>query len=137
MITNMTSLEEEVSIMARNVKELMKSWTKREATRNAQIDFMLNKIKNVSWSNHTYGNPKQLDHQEQVEASTKGEKTLKDLQISIDGSISSNQLMEFIQDAIKDQVGSRIQSSIAYTKPYIERIDLMRMPTNYQMPIFQ
>uniref|UniRef100_A0A2N9E9D5 Retrotransposon gag domain-containing protein n=1 Tax=Fagus sylvatica TaxID=28930 RepID=A0A2N9E9D5_FAGSY len=94
MMINMTSLEEQVSIMAKTLEELMKSMTEREAARDAQIAFMMNKIENI-------------------------------------------QLKEFIKDAIKDQVGSGSQSSIGYVKPYTQRIDLMRMSTNYQPPKFQ
>ena len=34
-------------------------------------------------------------------------------------------------------MGSGSQSSIAYAKPYTQRIDLMSMPKNYQPPKFQ
>ncbi|XP_030964649.1 uncharacterized protein LOC115985896 [Quercus lobata] len=67
----------------------------------------------------------------------KPESSTKDLKLSADGSISPNQLKELIEEAIKDQVGGGSQLSIAYAKPYTQRIDLLRMPQNYQPPKFQ
>ncbi|XP_023916594.1 uncharacterized protein LOC112028166 [Quercus suber] len=67
----------------------------------------------------------------------KPEGSTKDLKLSTDGSISSDQLKELIKEAIKDQVEGGSQSSIAYAKPYTQRIDLLRMPQNYRPPKFQ
>jgi hypothetical protein len=136
MMTNTTSVEEQVSIMAKTLEELMKSIMEREARRDAQLSFMMRKIENVLETNRTEGDPKKEVHRGEPESSKKGE-TSKNLQFSSDGSISPSQLKEFIKDAIKDQVGSGSQSSIAYAKPNTQRIDLMRMPTNYQPPKFQ
>uniref|UniRef100_A0A2N9IVU3 Retrotransposon gag domain-containing protein n=1 Tax=Fagus sylvatica TaxID=28930 RepID=A0A2N9IVU3_FAGSY len=136
MMTNTTSMEEQVSIMAKTLEELMKSITEREAKRDAQMSFVMSKIENVPKSNHTEGDLKKEVHREEAENS-KNDETPKFLQFSLDRSISSSQLKEFIKDAIKDQVGSMSQSSICYVKPYTQRIDLIRMPTNYQPPIFQ
>ncbi|KAK4538994.1 hypothetical protein RGQ29_032069 [Quercus rubra] len=98
MMTNTTSLEEQVSTIAQTLEELMK--------------------------------PKQT-HNDKPESST------KDLNFSTEGSISPDQLKELIKEAIKDQVGGGSQTSIAYAKPYTQRIDLLRMPQNYQPPKFQ
>ena len=62
----------------------------------------------------------------------KPESSTKDLNFSTEGSISPDQLKELIKEAIKDQVGGRSQASMAYSKPYTQRIDLLRMPQNYQ-----
>ena len=136
MMTDMTFLEEQVSIMDKTLEELMKSMKEKEAARDAQIAFMMNKIENMSGSNHIDGSSEPEVHLEEAESSKKGENSKK-LQVSSDGSISFSQLKEFIKDAIKDQVGSGSQSSIGYVKPYTQRIDLMRMPTNYPPPKFQ
>ena len=77
-----------------------------------------------------------LSYIEEAESSKKGE-TSKKLQMSLDGYNSSNQIKEFIKDSIKDQVESRNQSSIAYAKSHTQRIDLMRMSTNYKPLKFQ
>ena len=55
MMTNTTSVEEQVSIMAKTLEELMKSITEREAKRDAQISFMMNQIANMPKSNRTRG----------------------------------------------------------------------------------
>ena len=60
-----------------------------------------------------------------------------DLKLFAYGSISSNQLKELIKEAIKDQVGGGSQSSTTYAKTYTQRIDLMRIPQNYQPSKFQ
>ena len=67
----------------------------------------------------------------------KPKSSTKDLKLSTDGSISPDQPKELIKKAIKDQVRGGSQSSIAYSKPYPQRIDLLRMPQNYQPPKFQ
>ncbi|XP_030934588.1 uncharacterized protein LOC115960030 [Quercus lobata] len=67
----------------------------------------------------------------------KPENSTKDLNFSTEGSISPDQLKELIKETIKDQVGGGSQASIAYAKPYTQRIDLLRMPQNYQPPKFQ
>ena len=47
MMTNTTSMEEQVLIMAKTLEELMKSITERETIRDAQMSFMMSKIENV------------------------------------------------------------------------------------------
>ena len=73
MMTNMTYLEEQVSIIAKTLEELIKSMKEREAARDAQIAFMMKKIENVSGSNHTDGSPKPKFHREEAKSSKKGE----------------------------------------------------------------
>ena len=52
MMTNTTSLEEQVSTIAQTLEELMKSMKKREALRNAQITLLMDKMGNTSRLNH-------------------------------------------------------------------------------------
>jgi hypothetical protein len=54
-----------------------------------------------------------------------------------DGIFTTNQLKELIKEAIMDQVESSFQPLYSYVKPYIQRIDLLRMPPSYQPPKFQ
>ena len=114
----------------------MKSITEGEARRDTQMSFVMSKIKSMLEPNRIEGDPEKEVHWEEVESSKNGEAP-KNLQFSLDGSISSSQLKEFIKGAIKDQMGSGSQSSIACAKSYTQRIDLMRMPKNYQPPKFQ
>ena len=125
MMTNITSLEEQVSTIAQTLEELMKSMKEREALRDAHITLLMDKMGNTSGLNREdeSSKPKQT-HNDKPESST------KDLNFSIEGSISLDQLKELIKEAIKDQVGGGSQASIAYAKPYTQRIDLLRMPQN-------
>ena len=61
----------------------------------------------------------------------------KDPQVVANGTINANQLKDLIKEAVKDQVESVTQPSYTYAKPYSKRINLMRMPTNYQPLKFQ
>ena len=116
MMTNTTSLEKQVLMIAQTLEQLMKPMTEREAARDAQIAFMMNKMGNSSGSNHEDKSlkPKQPQH-DIVETSAKGEENSKNLKLFANESISSNQRKELIKEAIKDQVGEGgSQSSIAY-----------------------
>ncbi|KAL4637826.1 hypothetical protein ACB092_03G104600 [Castanea dentata] len=128
-MTNTTSLEEQVLTIAQTLEELMKSMKEREALRDTQITLLMDKMGNTSGLNREdeSSRPNQT-HNDKPESST------KDLNFSTDGSISPDQLKELIKEAIKDQVGGGSQASIAYAKPYTQRIDLLRMPQNYQPP---
>ena len=132
MMTNTTSLEEQVSTIAQTLEELMKSMKEREALRDTQITFLMNKMGN------TFGmNSEDKSFQSKQTHNDKPKSLTKDLKLSADGSISPKQLKELIKEAIKDQARGGSQSSIAYAKPYTQRIDLLRMPQNYQPPKFQ
>ena len=132
MMSNITSLEEQVSTIAQTLEELMKSMKEREALRDAQITLLMDKMGNTSGLNREDESfkPKQT-HNDKPESST------KDLKLFVDGSISPDQLKELIRKAIKDQVGGGSQSSTTYAKTYTQRIDLMRIPQNYQPPKLQ
>ena len=132
IMTNTTSLEEQVSTIAQTLEELMKSMKEREALRDAQITFLMDKMGNTFGLNREdeSSKPKQT-YNDKPESST------KDLNFSTKGSISPDQLKELIKEAIKDQVRGGSQASIADAKPYTQRIDLLRMPQNYQPLKFQ
>ena len=51
MMTNITSLEEQVSTIAQTLEELMKSMKEREALRDAQITLLMDKMGNTSGLN--------------------------------------------------------------------------------------
>ena len=113
MTTNTTSLEEQVSTIAQTLEELMKSMREREALRDTQITFLMNKMEN------TFGmNREDESFQSKQTHNDKPESLTKDLKLSADRSISPYQLKELIKEAIKDQVGGGSESSIAYAKPY-------------------
>ena len=101
----------------------MKSMKEREALRDTQIPLLMDKMGNTSALNceDESSRPKQ-SHNDKPKSST------KDLNFSTNGSISPDKLKELIKEAIKDQVWGGSEASIAYAKPYTQRIDLLRMP---------
>lgn len=74
IMTNMISFEEQVSTIAQTLEELMKSIKEREALRDTQIAFMINKMGNAFGSNCEDESlkPKQC-HYDKVESFVKGE----------------------------------------------------------------
>ena len=83
MITNTTSLEEQVSITSQTLEELMKSMKKREALRDTQITFLMDKMGNTSRLNREDESSKlKQTHTDKPESST------KDLKLSANRSIS-------------------------------------------------
>ncbi|KAA0064819.1 retrotransposon gag protein [Cucumis melo var. makuwa] len=52
-------------------------------------------------------------------------------------SLSVQQLQDMIANSIRAQYGGPPQTSFMYSKPYIKRIDNLRMPLGYQPPKFQ
>ena len=77
----------------------------------------------------------QVDQLDAIEESAIG--AVKNIRGITDGIFTTNQLKELIKKAIIDQVESSIQPSYSYTKPYTQRIDLLKMPLSYQPPKFQ
>ena len=52
-------------------------------------------------------------------------------------SLSVQQLQDMIANTIRAQYDGAPQSSFMYSKPYIKRVDNLRMPVGYQPPKFQ
>ncbi len=73
MMTNTTSMEEQVSIMAKTLEELMKSITEREVRRDAQMSFVMSKIESMLEPNRIEGDPAKEVHREEAESSKNGE----------------------------------------------------------------
>ena len=83
MITNTTSLEEQVSTTSQTLEELMKSMKKREALRDTQITFLMDKMGNTSRLNREDESSKlKQTHTDKPKSST------KDLKVSANRSIS-------------------------------------------------
>ncbi|KAL0284238.1 UNVERIFIED_CONTAM: hypothetical protein Sangu_2837300 [Sesamum angustifolium] len=98
MVTNATTIEEQLSSLMRAIEGL----TKHVQDQDAQIARLINKADNVDAS-HVMG--KQVQVHDEVEAPTKQHYTEKDkyakeLQISNDGLIPVDQLKEFIEGTI-------------------------------------
>ena len=103
LMTNTTSLEEQITTIAQTLGEQMNSMKERETLSDTQITFLMDKMGNASRSNHEGESfkPKQTHHDE-PESSTKSGENSKNLKLSADGSICSDQLKELIKEAIKD-----------------------------------
>ncbi|KAL0302097.1 UNVERIFIED_CONTAM: hypothetical protein Sangu_2501300 [Sesamum angustifolium] len=135
MVTNTTTIEEQLASLMRAIEGL----TKHVQEQDAQMARLINKADNVDAS-HVMG--KQVEAHDEVEASTrqhytKREKYAKELQISSDGLIPVDQLKEFIKGTIKSKIEGSTKSSLTYSKPYTPRIDSLKMPMGYQPPKFQ
>ncbi|KAL0305216.1 UNVERIFIED_CONTAM: hypothetical protein Scaly_2992100 [Sesamum calycinum] len=135
MVTNATTIEEQLASLTRAIEGL----TKHVQEQDAQIARLINKADNVDAS-HVMG--KQVEAHDEVEASikqhyTERDKYAKELQVSSDGLIPVDQLKEFIEGTIKSKIEGSSRSSLTYSKPYTPRIDSLKMPMGYQPPKFQ
>ncbi|KAL0295621.1 UNVERIFIED_CONTAM: hypothetical protein Sangu_3192400 [Sesamum angustifolium] len=135
MVTNTTTIEEQLASMTRAIEGL----TKHVQEQDAQIARLINKADNVDAS-HVMG--KQVEAHDEVEALakqhyTEKDKYAKELQVSSDGLIPMDQLKEFIEGTIKSKIEGSSKSSLTYSKPYTPRIDGLKIPMGYQPPKFQ
>ena len=104
MMTNITSLEEQVSTIAQTLEELMKSMKEREALRDTQITLLMDKIGNTSGLNREDESSRlKQTHKDKPESST------KDLNFSTEGSISPDHLKELIKEATKTKLGMEVK----------------------------
>ncbi|KAL0299437.1 UNVERIFIED_CONTAM: hypothetical protein Sradi_6603500 [Sesamum radiatum] len=102
MVTNATTIEEQLASLTRAIEGL----TKHVQEQDAQIARLINKADNVDAS-HVMG--KQVEAHDEVEASikqhyTERDKYAKELQVSSDGLIPMDQLKEFIEGTIKSKI---------------------------------
>ncbi|KAK4390369.1 hypothetical protein Sango_2100200 [Sesamum angolense] len=135
MVTNATTIEEQLASLTRAIEGL----TKHVQKQDAQIARLINKADNVDAS-HIMG--KQVEAHDEVEAPakqhyTEKDKYAKELQISSDGLIPVDQLKEFIEGTIRSKIEGSSKSSFTYSRPYTPRIDSLKMPMDYQPPKFQ
>ncbi|KAK4404377.1 hypothetical protein Sango_0806300 [Sesamum angolense] len=135
MVTNATTIEQQLASLTRAIEGL----TKRVQEQDAQIAQLINKADNVD-ANHIMG--KQVEAHDEVEAPanqhyTEKDKYAKELQISSDGLIPVDQLKEFIKGTIRSKIEGSSKSSLTYAQPYTPRIDSLKMPMGYQPQKFQ
>ncbi|KAL0448901.1 UNVERIFIED_CONTAM: hypothetical protein Slati_1446500 [Sesamum latifolium] len=135
IVTNATTIEEQLASLTRAIKGLMKHVQEKDA----QIAMLIQKTDNVDAS-HIMG--KQVEAHDEAEISTKqryteNDKFVKELQVSSDGLILVDQLKEFIEGTIRRMIEGSSKSSLTYSKPYTPRIDSLKMPMGYQPPKFQ
>ncbi|KAL0427894.1 UNVERIFIED_CONTAM: hypothetical protein Slati_2964200 [Sesamum latifolium] len=134
MVTNATTIEEQLASLTRAIDGL----TKHVQEQDAQIARLIHKADNVDAS-HIMG--KQVEAHDEAEVSTKqryaeNDKSAKELQVSSHGLILVDQLKEFIKGTIRSKIEGSSTSSLTYSKPYTPRIDSLKMTMGYQPPKF-
>ncbi|KAL0345479.1 UNVERIFIED_CONTAM: hypothetical protein Sradi_4379200 [Sesamum radiatum] len=135
MVTNATTVEEQLASLTRAIEGL----TKHVQEQDAQIARLIHKADNVDAS-HIMG--KQIEAHNGAEVSTKqhytkNDKSAKELQVSSNGLIPVDQLKEFIEGTIRSKIEGSSKSSLTYSEPYTPRIDNLKMPMGYQPQKFQ
>ncbi|KAL0395920.1 UNVERIFIED_CONTAM: hypothetical protein Scaly_0040400 [Sesamum calycinum] len=135
MVTNATTIEEQLASLTRAIEGL----TKHVQEQDAQIARLINKADNIDAS-HVMG--KQVEAHDEVEVPikqhyTENDKSAKEIQISSGWLIPVDQLKEFIEGTIRRKIEGSSRSSFIYSKPYTPRIDSLKMPMGYQPPKFQ
>ncbi|KAI3470776.1 hypothetical protein Pfo_027439 [Paulownia fortunei] len=124
MVTNATTLEEQIASLMKAIEGL----TKHVQEQDSQITKLMNKVDNVDVS-RVMG--------KQVEVHDEEKPSTQEFQVSSDGMIPVDQLKEFIMGTIKDKFDGSSKSSLTYVKPYTQRIDNLKMTVGYQPPKFQ
>ncbi|KAL0444404.1 UNVERIFIED_CONTAM: hypothetical protein Slati_2163100 [Sesamum latifolium] len=115
MVTNATTIEEQLASLTRAIEGL----TKHIQEQDAQIARMIHKADNVDASHIM---EKQVEVHDEAEVSTKqrytkNDKSAKELQVSSDGLIPVDQLKEFIEGTIKSKIEGSLKLSLTYSKP--------------------
>ncbi|PIN24481.1 hypothetical protein CDL12_02786 [Handroanthus impetiginosus] len=117
MVTNATTLEEQIANLTRAIDGLAKHVQEQDS----QITKLMNKVDGSDTSRVMGKQPEAHDEAETSmrPQSKENEKlSVKELQVSSYGLIPVDQLKEFIMGAIKDKLDGGSKSSLAYTKPY-------------------
>jgi hypothetical protein len=132
MMIETTSLEDQVA----NLTKLVEGLSTSLKAKDHEIAKLMNKLESMNEGGQTSATKAlQVDQLDVIEDSTIG--AARNIHGITDGIFTMNQLKELIKEAITDQVESSVQPSYSYMKPYTQRIDLLRMPPNYQPPKFQ
>ncbi|KAL0286533.1 UNVERIFIED_CONTAM: hypothetical protein Scaly_2791300 [Sesamum calycinum] len=130
MVTNATTIEEQLACLMRAIEGL----TKHVQEPDAQIARLVNKADNID-AIRIMG--KQVEAHDEVEAPQKQhyiekDKSARELQIS-----SEDQLKEFIEGTIRIKIEGSSKSSLTYSNTYAPRINSLKIPMGCQPPKFQ
>jgi len=132
MTIGITSLEDQMA----NLIKIIEGFSTSLKAKDHEITKLMNKFESLNEESQTSTTKAfQVDQLDVIEESAIG--AMKNIRGITDGIFTTNQLKELIKEAIKDQVESSVQPSYSYAKPYTQRIDLLKMPPNYQPPKFQ
>ncbi|KAL0403640.1 UNVERIFIED_CONTAM: hypothetical protein Sradi_2004800 [Sesamum radiatum] len=130
MVTEATTMEEQVAQMAQAIADLQKIVEDKDL----QIAQLMNKLEptDAGESSHNHSSvSKHVEKEKQIdEELPRQESTQKSSHSATSiAALSVQQLQEMIANTIKAQYGGSAQNSSAYSKPYSKRIDALRMPT--------
>ncbi|TYK09793.1 ty3-gypsy retrotransposon protein [Cucumis melo var. makuwa] len=128
MVTNVDTSENRMTELEKKVNMLMKVVEERDY----EIAFLKNHIESHDAA--------ESSHKHTVKNTDKGKAVMQESQSQNSTSIESlsvQQLQEMIANSIKTQYGGPAQTFSLYSKPYMKRIDNLRMPNGYQPPKFQ
>ncbi|KAL0461147.1 UNVERIFIED_CONTAM: hypothetical protein Slati_0002300 [Sesamum latifolium] len=122
MMVQTTSLEEQIASLTVEVGNLLKHVQAR--------DDQLNKLHDKFQSTPVLNEFEKQDLS--VECNTS-----KGIPVSTDEFISVEHVKNTVNEAIAKIYETQVQDFKFYVKPYIRRIEQLRMPVNYQPPKFQ
>ncbi|KAA0048375.1 retrotransposon protein putative ty3-gypsy sub-class [Cucumis melo var. makuwa] len=128
MVTDVDTSEDRMAELEKKVNMLMKAVEERDF----EIALLKNHIKSRDAA--------ESSHTRTIKNVNKGKVIMQESQPQNSTSIASlsvQQLQEMIANSIKTQYGGPAQTFFLYSKPYMKRIDNMRMPHGYQPPKFQ
>ncbi|KAL0361030.1 UNVERIFIED_CONTAM: hypothetical protein Sradi_3787500 [Sesamum radiatum] len=122
MMVQTTSLKEQIASLTAAVGNL---WKHIQA-RDDQLNKLHNKFQSTPASN-------EFEEQDfSVECNTSN-----GILVSTNGFVSVEHVKNIVNEAIAKTYKTRAQAFKSYVKPYIRRIEQLRMPENYQPPKFQ
>ncbi|XP_059650361.1 uncharacterized protein LOC132296149 [Cornus florida] len=135
-MTSTTSYEKQLTIIARAIERLQHSFKEQ----NLKIASLIEKLKlrddNAESSKgripHSNSMPENTLNNDQNDVSANP--TIDDASIT---SLSIQQLQDMIVNCIREQYSGVPQSARIYSKPYTERINILKMPIRYQPPKLQ
>ncbi|KAA0025377.1 ty3-gypsy retrotransposon protein [Cucumis melo var. makuwa] len=122
MVTNVDTSENRMAELEKKVNMLMKVVEERDY----EIAFLKNHIESRDAA--------ESSHKHTVKNTNKGKAVMQESQPQNSTSIESlsvQQLQEMIANSIKTQYGGFAQTFSLYSKPYMKRIDNLRMPNGY------
>ena len=137
MMTNTSTMEEKMAEMEQRVTLLTKAFEEKDV----KIATLMNKLELQDSGESSLGPEHPPDftlkgENARGDKGKGGEGTSQHGHSTSMASISVQQLQDMITNTIRAQYGGSSTSSLMYSKPYIKRIDNMRMPNGYQPPKF-
>ncbi|KAH6763350.1 hypothetical protein C2S52_020783 [Perilla frutescens var. hirtella] len=133
MMANDSTIEDQLA----NITKLIEGLHKRMQHQDDEISRLKREKGEASRANEEVNN-ENGDEETPANQQTNKKETFasKGFQVSDNGFIQINQLKEFIERTIKSRFDGGSKSSSAYSKPYTQRIDDLKMPSGYQPPKF-